>query len=96
MGDIEEAVKTEIKGDSTLARLALKLAREIDMDSGGVAAIRELRAILNTMQRDWRSLSPETRYRQARQSGLFLGYPPEQGDDGPQAAIRIINGKRVG
>jgi hypothetical protein len=47
MGAVEDAVRREVQGSSTLAELAYKLAREIDMDSGGVAAVRELRATLN-------------------------------------------------
>jgi hypothetical protein len=38
--------------------LAYKLAREIDLDAGGVAAVRELRAILNAYKEARRTISP--------------------------------------
>jgi hypothetical protein len=47
MGRVEDAVRREVEGNSALAELAYKLAREIDLDAGGVAAVRELRAVLN-------------------------------------------------
>jgi hypothetical protein len=47
LGAVEDAVRREVEGNSTLAEIAYKLAHEIDIDSGGVAAIRELRAVLN-------------------------------------------------
>lgn len=46
MGKVEDAVRREVEGNSVLAELAYKLAQEIDLDAGGVAAVRELRAVL--------------------------------------------------
>jgi hypothetical protein len=50
MGKVEDAVRREVEGNSALAEMAYKLAREIDLDAGGVAAVRELRAVLRELR----------------------------------------------
>jgi hypothetical protein len=58
MGTVEDAVRREIQGDSALAELAYKLAKEIDLDAGGVAAIRELRAVLRAYRDERGAILP--------------------------------------
>jgi hypothetical protein len=52
LGAIEDALKTEIDETTVLQKLAFKLAREIDLDSGGIAAFRELRTLLTVIKQD--------------------------------------------
>jgi hypothetical protein len=64
LGLIEESVEREVEGKSVLAELARLLAREIDLGSGGVAAVRELRAILNALKNE-RYIVPANVYHDA-------------------------------
>ena len=93
MGAVEDAVRREVQGNSTLAELAYKLAREIDLDAGGVAAVRELRAILNAYNEKRRTISPFSSPRvdldhEEEEDTLASLKPPE-------GATWIINGEKV-
>jgi hypothetical protein len=93
LGAVEDAVRREVEGNSAIAELAYKLAHEIDIDSGGVAAIRELRAVLNAYKAS----------RPFRQSSSRLTVVPESEhddelDDPTRGYVEggtWINGKKV-
>jgi hypothetical protein len=94
MGNVEDAVRREIQGNSALAELAYKLAREIDLDAGGVAAVRELRAILNAYKQTQRTISPFSSPRvdpddQDEEEGALALLEP------PEGATWIIDGKKL-
>jgi hypothetical protein len=67
LGAIEDALKTEIDETTVLQKLAFKLAREIDLDSGGIAAFRELRTLLTVIKQDRSYRSPAEREERRRE-----------------------------
>jgi hypothetical protein len=107
MGNVEEAVRREIQGNSALAELAYKLAREIDLDAGGVAAVRELRAILNAYKQTQRTISPFSSPRvepdstsEASASDTLAWLTSSEGDEEeedtwPPEGGLWINGKKI-
>lgn len=88
MGTVEDAVRREVQGNSTLAELAYKLAREIDLDAGGVAAVRELRAILNAY-RERGTVSPFARPQ------IDPAAIEEEEEDDISDGVYFRNGKQV-
>ena len=85
---IEEAVKNELREEnSTLAQLALLLARNLDLGEGGAAAVRELRAILRELREKRGTYAPARLNLLPSDDDEEDAWPPEGG--------LWINGKKV-